>query len=336
MENLLRKNSSKVTYFVFLGFSSRFELQVLLFCALLLVYLLTVTGNSIIIAVTVANTSLHTPMYFFLRILSILDICFSSVATPEMLLNLLSEERRISYIGCAAQMYFLIFLGGAECMLLAVMAYDRYLAICNPLRYMFLMNQRVCLLLSLLSVVGGNLVSLVQTMWVFTLPFCGSNKIDYFFCDIPPLLKLSCTDTSIYEVQLLTATILVIFTPFVLILVSYILIISSILKMTSNEHKWKTFSTCSSHLLVVILYYGTSSLIYIKPQYIFSEDSAKMLALTYTAFTPMLNPVIYSIRNKEVQGALKKKLGEWKPPVFSTDGIYVILIMSLRTVNCVL
>ncbi|XP_054849756.1 olfactory receptor 10A7-like, partial [Eublepharis macularius] len=299
-------NSSEITDFVFLGLSKSVQLHVLIFCVFLLVYILTLIGNCLIIVVTIVDVSLQTPMYHFLRVLSILDISYSSVTIPKMLLNSLSNDKSISYIGCATQVYFLLFLGATECFLLAVMAYDRCIAICNPLRYMVIMNKRVCLSLSLFSVISGNLVSLVQTVWVFTLPFCGSHKIDYFFCDVPPLLKLSCIDTSLYEMQLMTATILVIFTPFILILVSYVLIISSILKMTSVDGRGKSFSTCSSHLLVVLLYYGTSSLIYIRPKHIFSEDTRKVVALIYTTITPMLNPAIYSIRNKEVQRALKK------------------------------
>ncbi|KAJ7313808.1 hypothetical protein JRQ81_005524 [Phrynocephalus forsythii] len=249
MEGHPRKNSSSVTTFVFVPLPVRCELQMLISCAFLLIYTFTLIGNYLIIVVTVANPTLHTPMYFFLWILSILDICYSSVTIPKILLNLLTEDRSISFLGCAAQMFFLLSLGAAECVLLAVMAYDRYMAI----------------------LLSGTLVGLVETVWVFSLPFCGSNKIDYFFCDIPPLLNLSCTDTSMFEIQLLTASVLVILTPFILILVSYSLIISSILAMTSHEGKWKTFSTCSSHITVVILYYGISSLIYIKPQSIFSK-----------------------------------------------------------------
>ncbi|XP_015263384.1 PREDICTED: olfactory receptor 10A7-like [Gekko japonicus] len=305
-------NRTQLTYFVFLGLSKRIELQVLIFCVFLLVYIFTLIGNCLIVVVTRVDASLQTPMYFFLGVLSILDISYSSVTIPKMLLNALSKNKNISYTGCATQMYFLLFLGSTECVLLAVMAYDRYIAICNPLRYMVIMNKRVCLSLSLFSVMSGNVVSLVQTMWVFTLPFCGSNKINYFFCDIPPLIELSCVDTSMYERQLMTATILVIFTPFILIFVSYVLIISSILKMASIDGRWKSFSTCSSHLLVVILYYGTSSLIYIKPKYIFSEDTRKVVALIYTTITPLLNPAIYSIRNKDVLRALRKYRGSKK------------------------
>lgn len=312
MEELPRMNSTPLTYFVLLGWSSRTELQILIFCIFMLVYVFTLVGNCLIVVVTLVDASLQTPMYFFLRVLSILDMIYSSVTIPKILLNSLLKDKSISYTGCVTQMYLLLFLGVTECVLLAVMAYDRYIAICNPLRYMVIMNKRVCLLLSLFSVMSGNMVSLMQTMWVFSFPFCGSNKIDYFFCDIPPLLKLTCIDTSIYESQLMIAAPLVICAPFILIFFSYVLIISSIVKMASVDSRWKSFSTCSSHLLVVILFYGTSSMIYIKPNYILSEDTRKIVALIYTTITPLLNPVIYSIRNAEVQRALKKNRGSGK------------------------
>ncbi|XP_061444358.1 olfactory receptor 10A7-like isoform X2 [Rhineura floridana] len=241
-----------------------------------------------------------------LQLLSFMDICYSSVTLPKMLVNFLSEDKRISYAGCATQMFFLIFLGASECFLLAAMAYDRYVAICKPLRYMAIMNKKVCLSLTVFSWFIGNMVSLVQTAWVFTLPFCGSNQINYFFCDIPPLIKLSCTDTSLYEMQLFIATVLVICTPFSLILVSYCLILSNILKMASSDGLQKAFSICSSHILVVSLYYGSSSLIYLRPKSLHTQYNNKFLALTYTTITPMLNPIIYSLRNKEVNGAIRR------------------------------
>uniref|UniRef100_A0A8D0G6A3 Olfactory receptor n=1 Tax=Sphenodon punctatus TaxID=8508 RepID=A0A8D0G6A3_SPHPU len=299
------KNFTLATEFFFSRLSNPPEQQVLLFFVFLLIYSITLTGNILIIIITV-DPALHTPMYFFLRILSFMDICYSTVTIPKMLLNFLWEDRRISYTGCATQMYFLLCLGASECILLMAMAYDRYVAICIPLRYVAVMNRKVCVSLLLLSWGSGNVVSIVQTAWVFTLPFCRSSEINYFFCDIPPLIKLSCIDTHIYEWQLFVATVLVIFTPFILILVSYILIISYILKMASAERRQKAFSTCSSHLIVVMLYYGSSSLIYFKPKSVYSEDSNKVLSLLYTTITPMLNPIIYSLRNKEVQGALRR------------------------------
>uniref|UniRef100_A0A8C3H9K5 Olfactory receptor n=1 Tax=Chrysemys picta bellii TaxID=8478 RepID=A0A8C3H9K5_CHRPI len=305
----LMGNLTTVTEFILLGLSNHHELQVPLFSIYLLIYLITLMGNILIILITI-DTALQTPMYFFLRVLSFLEICYTSVTIPKMLVNFLSDNRSISYVGCAAQMYFLLFLGISECFLLAAMAYDRYVAICNPLRYRLIMNRRVCLSLVVLSWFSGNVVSLVQTTWVFNLPFCGSNQINYFFCDIPPLLKISCTDTSSYEMQLFTATILVNFTPFSLILVSYIVIISTILKMASADGRHKAFSTCSSHLIVVILYYGSSGLIYLRPKSTNSPDSNKVLALMYTTITPILNPIVYSLRNNEVKEALGKILGK--------------------------
>ncbi|XP_053120569.1 olfactory receptor 10A7-like [Hemicordylus capensis] len=305
-------NITKIDEFVLLGLSNHPELQVLLFIVFLLVYIIIIVGNMFIFIMSMVDPLLHTPMYFFLKVLAFLDICYSSVTLPKMLFNFLSENKRISYTGCAAQMFFLLFLGASECFLLAVMAYDRYVAICKPLRYMAIMNKKVCLSLTVLSWLIGNVVSLLQTTWVFTLPFCGSNQINYFFCDIPPLIKLSCIDTSSYEMQLFTATVLVIFTPFSFIIVSYCLIISNILKMTSVTGCQKAFSTCSSHLIVVTLYYGSGSLIYLSPKSINSQDSNKVLALMYTAITPMLNPIIYSLRNKDVHGAIKRMASNTK------------------------
>ncbi|XP_075768019.1 olfactory receptor 10A7-like [Pelodiscus sinensis] len=301
-------NVTTVTEFILLGLPNHQELEVPLFFIYLVFYIVTVMGNILIILITM-DPALHTPMYFFLRVLSFLEIGYISVTVPRMLVNFLSKDRTISYTGCAAQMFFLLFLGISECFLLASMAYDRYAAICHPLRYHLIMNKRVCLALTVVSWFGGNVLSLIQTIWVFTLPFCGSNQINYFFCDIPPLIKLACTDTSLYELQLFTITMLCNFTPFCLILVSYVVIISTILKMASAEGRQKAFSTCSSHLIVVTLYYGSSCLIYLRPKSMTSLESNKVLALVYTTFTPILNPVIYSLRNKEVKGALWRLFG---------------------------
>ncbi|NXN73101.1 O10A7 protein, partial [Himantopus himantopus] len=285
------------------GFSKHPGLLHLLFFTFCLIYAITIIGNLLIFMVTV-HPSLRIPMYFFLRVLSILDISTASIGVPKMLVNFLSEDRSISYMGCATQLYSVIFLGATEWYLLAAMAYDRYMAICNPLRYAIIMNSRVCVSLVLLSCCSGNVVSVVQTAWVFSLPFCGPRKINYFFCDIPPLIMLSCTETSSYEKQIITATALVIFTPFCLILVSYACIISSTLKISCAEGRHKIFSTCSSHLIVVILYCGSGTLIYLRPKASYSQDAKKFLPLTHTAITPMLNPLIYSLRNKDVKEVL--------------------------------
>ncbi|XP_062451674.1 olfactory receptor 10A7-like isoform X2 [Rhea pennata] len=305
-----KENHSMLTEFVLSGLSSHPELQNLLFFTFCLIYTITITGNLLIFIVTVHPT-LRMPMYFFLRVLSFLDITTASVVVPKMLISFLSKEGSISYMGCATQLYFVIFLPATECYLLAAMAYDRYMAICNPLRYAVVMNRRACFSLVLLSCLSGNVVSVVQTAWVFTLPFCGLN-IHYFFCDIPPLIMLSCADTSSYEMQTVTATVLVILIPFCFILSSYICIISNILKISSAEGRQKTFSTCSSHLIVVTLYYGSGTLIYLRPRSMFFQDTKKILAVIYTTIIPMLNPMIYSLRNKEVKGILIKNIAELK------------------------
>ncbi|NWX68291.1 O10A7 protein, partial [Alca torda] len=302
-------NHTLLTGFVLSGLPKHPELKHLLFFTFCIIYTVTIIGNLLIFVVTV-HPSLRMPMYFFLRVLSFLDISTASTVVPKMLVNFLSEDRSISYMGCAAQLYCVIFLGATEWYLLAVMAYDRYVAICNPLRYAIIMNSRVCLSLVLLSCCSGNVVSIVQTAWVFALPFCGPRKINSFFCDIPPLIMLSCTDTSSYEKQTITATALVIFTPFCLILVSYACIISSILKISSAEGRHKIFSTCSSHLIVVTLYCGSGTLIYLRPKASYSQDTKKFMPLTYTAIIPMLNPLIYSLRNKDVKEVLIRMMAE--------------------------
>ncbi|NXA16479.1 O10A7 protein, partial [Sapayoa aenigma] len=296
-------NHTLLSAFVLSGLSSHSELQHLLFFMFCLVYTMTVIGNLLICMATVHPT-LHMPMYFFLRVLSFLDISTASIVVPKMLASFLSEDRSISYTGCVTQLYCVIFLATSEWYLLAAMAYDRYVAVCNPLRYTVIMNTRVCLSLVLLSCCSGNVVSVVQTAWVFTLPFCGPRKINYFFCDVPPLILLSCTDTSLYEKQIIIATVLVIFTPFCLILVSYACIISSILKISSAESRYKTFSTCSSHLTVVTLYCTSGTLIYLRPKSGNSQDIKKVVALIYSTIIPTLNPLIYSLRNKEVREVL--------------------------------
>uniref|UniRef100_A0A8D0E4A7 Olfactory receptor n=1 Tax=Salvator merianae TaxID=96440 RepID=A0A8D0E4A7_SALMN len=275
-------NVTDGTEFVLLGLTHHPELQVLLFIFFLLVYVIIIVGNAFIFTMIMIDPLLHTPMYFFLKVLSFLDICYSSVTLPQMLVNFLSEDKRISHTGCATQMFFLLFLGASECFLLAAMAYDRYIAICKPLRYRIIMNKTVCISFTILCWFIGNVVSLLQTLWVFSLPFCGSNQINYLFCDIPPLIKLSCIDTTLYEIH--------------------------VLKMTSSEGRHRAFSTCSSHIMVVTLYYGSGSLIYLRPNSINVQDSNKVLALMYTTITPMLNPIIYSLRNKEVNGAIKRMM----------------------------
>ncbi|XP_067391418.1 olfactory receptor 10A4-like isoform X2 [Emydura macquarii macquarii] len=302
-------NQTVVTEFILLGFSNFPQIQHLLFVVFLAAYVITLMGNILIILITTADPALHSPMYFFLRNLSCLEICFTSVIVPNLLANLLSENKTISFYGCMLQMYFFFFFGSTECFLLATMAYDRYVAICNPLRYTVVMNRRVCIQLAMTSWVSGIPVGTVQTSWLFSFPFCGPTEVNHFFCDSPPVLKLVCGDTYLFEMYAVTGTILIVLFPFILILASYVRIISTILRIPSAEGRRKTFSTCSSHLMVVTMFYSTASLTYFRPKSSYSPDTKKLLSLSYTVFTPMLNPIIYSLRNKEVKGALRRILG---------------------------
>ncbi|XP_066486503.1 olfactory receptor 10AG1-like [Tiliqua scincoides] len=305
----MANHSSLVTEFIFVGFSGLPRLRMLLFVLVLSMYAVSLAGNTIITIVIKLNPVLHTPMYFFLTNLSLLEICYTTAIVPKMLVSLISENKRISLWGCATQMYFFTLFGISECCLLAAMAYDRYVAICNPLRYSLVMNRGVCAQLSVASWTVGVTVGLGQTNYVFSLTYCGPNRINHFFCDIPPLLTLACGDTSMNVVAVYMVAVLFITAPFLLILTSYIYIITSILRMPSAEGRRKAFSTCSSHLIVVSLFYGSGIITYLRPKSSYSAESDKLLALFYTVVTSMLNPIIYSLRNKEVKVALKRTLG---------------------------
>uniref|UniRef100_A0A8C0JBS3 Olfactory receptor n=1 Tax=Chelonoidis abingdonii TaxID=106734 RepID=A0A8C0JBS3_CHEAB len=300
------KNDTSMAKFVLLGLSNHTDTNLILFVVFLCIYIITVLGNFLIIIVINVSRALHMPMYFFLRNLSFLEVCYTSVTLPKMLASLLSEDKTISFAGCAVQMYFFLFFAVTECFLLASMAYDRYSAICNPLHYTTIMNKRVCIQLAMSSWICGILVALEHTSFVFTLPFCGSHVINHFFCEIQPVLKLVCRDTYWNEIQIIVAAAFVLMMPFMLILVSYICIISTILKMQSAEGRRRAFSTCFSHLIVVTLFYGTALIMYVRPNSSFSPDVNKLLSLLYSVVTPILNPIIYSLRNKEVKDALRK------------------------------
>ncbi|XP_014382431.1 olfactory receptor 10A7-like [Alligator sinensis] len=308
-------NQTVVTEFILLGFPTLKQFQFLLFVVILVIYITSLLGNILIILITMVDPALSSPMYFFLRNLSFLEICFTLVVVPKLLAILFSENKSISFSGCIAQMFFFFFLGTVECFLLVAMAYDRYIAIRYPLRYTSIMNRRMCIQIMLTLWISGIPMGTVQVKWLFSFPFCGPNEVDHFFCDGPPLIELVCADTYKFEMHSLTATVIIIMVPFVLIIVSYICIIHTVLRMTSAEGRYKAFSTCSSHLMVVILFYGTSSLTYIWPKSSYSPDTKKILSLSYTVITPMLNPIIYSLRNNEVKGAmwrtLSRKRSSW-------------------------
>ncbi|XP_015994979.2 olfactory receptor 10C1-like [Rousettus aegyptiacus] len=305
-EPIMSGNQSLCTRFTFVAFSSLAGLQPVLFVVFLIIYLFTVGGNLIIICLIWVTPSLHTPMYFFLVNLSFLEMCFITSVVPQMLVHLLVETKTISVGGCAAQMYVFTTLGLTECCLLAAMAYDRFVAICYPLHYTLLMGPRVCLKLAAASWTTGVLVQSVQISWIFALPFCGTGKIQHFFCDIMPVVKLACVDTSYNEIAMFAVTVLFVMSPCFLILCSYMCIFATILRIPSAAGRRKAFSTCSSHILVVSLFYGTALFTYLQSKTAHTPETDKATALMYTVVTPALNPVIYTLRNKEVKEAFKR------------------------------
>ncbi|XP_053145188.1 olfactory receptor 10Q1-like isoform X2 [Hemicordylus capensis] len=292
--------------FIMLGFSNLPEYEVPLFWVFLAMYLVTLSGHLTIVAVTLADPILHTPMYFFLRNLSSIEICYTLVIVPKMLANFLAKSQNISLPECAVQMYLFIALGTSECFLLTVMAYDRYVAICNPLRYTLIMSRALCLQLVVVVYTTGFILSLGITVLIFRLPFCSSHEINHFFCDIPPVLFLACSDTHTDEILVFVACLLALLVPFLLILISYVFITNSILRIKGSEGRKKAFSTCAAHLVVAVLHYGCAIFIYIRPKASYSLDKDKVVSLIYTNVTPMLYPMIYSLRNKEVKGSLRK------------------------------
>nr|XP_005312050.1 olfactory receptor 958-like [Chrysemys picta bellii] len=297
-------NHTMVTHFILLGIPNADGLQTILFITFLAFYLCTLLGNLLIFSAILADPRLHTPMYFFLCNLSVLDIGISSISIPKYLTMLWGQSRVISLGGCMSQVFFGHFLGSTECLLYTVMAYDRYVAICHPLRYLSIMNRRVCALLSAGTWITSSFHATILTSLTFTLPYCGSNLVDYFFCDIFSVVKLNCADTYIIETVTLTNIGVVPMSWFFVILASYIRIIYSVLNMNSAEGWRKAASTCASHLVVVTLFFGPCALVYTQPQ------PSKVLMTAVQIFgnvvTPMLNPAIYTLRNKEVKAALKK------------------------------
>ncbi|KFO37164.1 olfactory receptor 10AG1 [Fukomys damarensis] len=299
-------NVSTVRHFVLLGFSDLPELQGFLSGVFTIIYLVVLIGNSLIIIVTILDPALQRPMYFFLANFSSLEICYVSVTLPRILFDLWTQKRNISVLGCAMQLCFFLILSATECFLLAVMSYDRYVAICHPLRYPLLMTPKKCAQLTAASWLGPVAVQIGQTCQIFSLHFCKSNRIPHFFCDIPPIFKLACGDTSAQEVSVYVMAIFFATVPFMLILTSYSKIISTILRLPTAQGRAKAFSTCSSHLLVVVLFFASASTNYLRPKTSHSAGIDKLLSLFYTIVTPMFNPMIYSLRNRDVIAALKK------------------------------
>ncbi|KAM9147506.1 olfactory receptor-like protein OLF1 [Pangshura tecta] len=303
-------NHSEVTEFILSGLTDRLELQIPLFVVFLLIYGVTLVGNWGMILLITIDPRLHTPMYFFLSNLSFCDLCYSSIISPKMLLNFLAERKSISYTACAMQLYLSIVFGDVECLLLAVMAYDRYVAICNPLLYTVTMSRQLCKQLVALVYAVGMVDSMINTFFIFRLSFCSSNIINHFFCDIPPLLALSCSDTGIKEIVMFTLACCIIVSSFLTVLLSYVYIISTILQIRSTEGRHKAFSTCTFHLTAVSLYFGTLLFMYLRPTSSYSMDTDKVATVFYTLVSHMLNPLIYSLRNTEVKDALRRAMNK--------------------------
>ncbi|XP_006870365.1 PREDICTED: olfactory receptor 2D2-like [Chrysochloris asiatica] len=297
-------NQTQVTEFFLLGLSDDPHTQKLLFVLFLIVYLVTVLGNLLLMSLVQVDSRLHTPMYFFLCNLSLADLCFSTNIIPQALVHLLSRKKAISFMRCAAQLLLFLIFGGTQCALLAVMSYDRYVAICSPLHYSNVMTWRVCVQLATGSWTSGILVSIVDSTFTLRLPYRGSNSIAHFFCEAPALLVLASTDPHTSEMAIFLMGVVILFIPVSLILVSYGNIIVTVIRMKSAAGRLKAFSTCGSHLIVVILFYGSGIITYMTPKS--SKEQEKLVSVFYAVVTPMLNPLIYSLRNKDVKGALRK------------------------------
>ena len=301
------ENHSTVTEFILGGLTSQPELQLPLFFLFLGIYSITMVGNLGMITLICLNAQLHTPMYYFLSNLSFVDLCYSSVTTPKMLVNFVSEKNTISYAGCMAQLYFFIVFVVAECYMLTVMAYDRYVAICRPLLYNIIMSHRVCSLLVAGVYIMGLIGSTIETCLMLKLPYCG-HLISHYFCDIVPLMKLSCFSAYDIEMTVFFLAGFNIVVTSLTVLISYTFILSSILRISTTEGRSKAFSTCSSHLVAVGIFYGTTAFMYLKPSTASSLAQENVASVFYTTVIPMLNPLIYSLRNKEVKAAVQKTL----------------------------
>ncbi|XP_024420344.2 olfactory receptor-like protein OLF3 [Desmodus rotundus] len=303
-------NETWVREFILLGLSRDWVTQVSLFVLFMVMYLVTVLGNFLIVLLIRLDSRLHTPMYFFLTNLSLVDVSYATSIVPQMLVHFLAEEKVIPYVSCGAQLFFSLGLGGIEFVLLAVMAYDRYVAVCDPLRYLVIMHGGLCTRLAISSWVSGSVNSLMQTVITFQLPMCSNKVIDHISCELLAVVRLACVDTSSNEIAIMVSSIVLLMSPFCLVLLSYIKIITAILKIRSTEGRKKAFHTCASHLSVVVLCYGMAIVTYIQPRSCPSVLQEKLISLFYAILTPMLNPMIYSLRNKEVKGAWQKLLGQ--------------------------
>ncbi|KAM8942802.1 olfactory receptor 6C75 [Lycaon pictus] len=293
------RNHTAITEFILLGLTNDPQWQVVLFIFLLVTYMLSVTGNLIIITLTLSDPHLQTPMYFFLRNFSFLEISFTSVCIPRFLVTIVTRDRTITYNGCVTQLFFFIFLGVTEFYLLAAMSYDRYVAICKPLHYMTVMSSRVCILLVFSSWLAGFLIIFPPLILLLQLDFCASNIIDHFICDSSPILQLSCTNTHFLELMAFFLAVVTLMVTLTLVILSYTYIIRTILRIPSTSQRKKAFSTCSSHMIVVSLSYGSCIFMYIKPSARERVTLSKGVAVLNTSVAPLLNPFIYTLRNQQ-------------------------------------
>ncbi|KAL1777206.1 olfactory receptor 2A12-like [Sigmodon hispidus] len=303
------QNQTWVSEFILIGFSSDTTTNSILFIVFLLIYLCSVMGNGLIIMLICLDTQLHTPMYFFLCILALLDTGYVTTTIPQMLVHLLAHSQTISFAGCWLQMFVFGALATTECTLFVVMAYDRYVAICHPLHYTVILYWGLCIRLVSGSWICGFLSSLLHTFFTMSLPYCGPNRVNHYFCEGPSLRSLACMDTHITEMVDLVVSVLMGLTPVSLIVASYVRIVKAILKIKSTQDRWKAFSTCASHLTVVTCFYGPSTYIYMRPNSSYSPEQDKQISLFYNAFTTLLNPMVYSLRNKDIKRAFLKVMG---------------------------
>ncbi|XP_045713551.1 olfactory receptor 13-like [Phyllostomus hastatus] len=306
-------NQTSVTEFLLLGFPLSPRMQLLLFGLFSLLFAFTLLGNGVILGLISLDSKLHTPMYFFLSQLATVDIAYACNTVPQMLVNLLSPAQPISFAGCLTQTFLFLIFALSECLLLMVMSYDRYVAICLPLRYSAIMSWRVCITLAVASWTLGFLLALVDMVLLLPLPFCGPQKVSHFFCEILAVLKLACADTHFNEAVVVAVATLGLVGPMLAIVVSYAHIVWATLRIQSAEGRQKAFSTCSSHLCVVGLFYGTAIIIYVRPHHGDPQKQNKYLPLFHSLFSPMLNPLIYSLRNREVKAALRRRLEKGRP-----------------------
>ncbi|XP_062943026.1 olfactory receptor 6B2-like [Cynocephalus volans] len=308
------ENITKVGTFVLVGFPTAPGLQYVLFLAFLLTYLCVLVENLAIVLTVWSSSPLHRPMYYFLSSLSFLEIWYVSDIIPKMLDGFLLKRKHISFVGCMTQLYFFSSLVCTECVLLASMAYDRYVAICHPLRYQAIMTTGLCVQLVVFSFVSGFTISVIKVSFISSATFCGSNVLNHFFCDISPILKLACTDFSTAELVDFILAFLILVFPLLATVLSYGHITLAVLRIPSATGRWRAFSTCASHLIVVTIFYMALLFMYVRPQAIDTRSSNKLISVLYTVLTPVLNPLIYCLRNKEFKDALKNTLGLGQAP----------------------